>query len=348
MASEKKALFSRSNIALYLLSLVLYVLISELIYSLMGFLFFPENLWHNFYQTAISLGIIYWLNQLLERNLDERLPWSENPVKRFKWQTLWLSFGTPFLIIATGLSFQFAWVILFNSDVFIQWRLVLINYFILAFVLEINVAFSFGKYFIEQWQESKVQSATFEKEKAQFNLELLRNQINPHFLFNNLNTLSALIYESQDKAAGFVRMLSKVYRNILEYRNKETVSLEEELQFFDSYMQLLGIRFQDMIKVNLVVDKSLHQKRMIPLTLQLLIENAIKHNVVSKQMPLEINIRSEADQLVVSNPIRKKESLDYSSGLGLKIISNRYEYLTDRPFVVKNNGTHFTLYIPLL
>lgn len=214
--------------------------------------------------------------------------------------------------------------------------------------MQLNVAFDLGSYFLQQWQDSKIQQATFDKEKAQFNLELLRNQVNPHFLFNNLNTLSALIYENQDKAAGFLRMLSKVYRNILEYKNKETVSLSEELEFFDTYWNLLQIRFKDMIQVIIRVDPNLYQKKMIPLTLQLLIENAIKHNVVSTQYPLTITIESKEDMLFVSNPIQKKESLDYSSGLGLRIISSRYAYLSEKQFEVIDDGAHFTLKIPLL
>jgi LytS/YehU family sensor histidine kinase len=225
---------------------------------------------------------------------------------------------------------------------------VLIQFILFAIVIELNVVADLARYLLKQWHQSKLQQETFDKEKAQFNLELLRNQINPHFLFNNLNTLSSLIYEDQDKASDFLRMLSKVYRNILEYKNKETVTLSEELAFFENYYQLLSIRFNEMILVEKNIDESMMQKQMIPLTLQLVMENAIKHNVVSKNHPLKITIETKRNYLFVSNVIQKKESLEFSSGLGLKILSSRYAFLSDSPFEVIKTDSTFTLKIPLL
>jgi len=348
MIRHENSVAIKKSVALYLLSLVIYVLVSELIYNLMGFLFFTENLFSNFHQASLHLALIFFLNHAIKKSLDVLNPWFENPIKRFKKQSLLTAWLSPLLIMflftyIAYLSTQFR-----ENDTYIQYRVLLLNYFIYGLVMQLNVAIDLGSYFISQWQASRLQQATFEKEKAQFNLELLRNQINPHFLFNNLNTLSALIYESQDKAAGFVRMLSKVYRNILEYKNKETVSLADELSFFDTYWQLLNIRFKDMMFVHIRVEPNLHAKKMIPLTLQLLIENAIKHNVVSAQQPLQIQIYTENEMLVVSNPIQKKESLDYSSGLGLKIISNRYAFISDKQFEVLDDAKNFTIKIPLL
>lgn len=332
----------------YLVSLILFVLISELIYNLMGLLFFNENLWLNIQSAALTLGIIFFINLQIRKQLEVNLPWFENPMRRFLQQSLLMSLGTPLLVQTALLCTAYFCFVVLKMDLLIQYRLLILNYFIYAFVIQLNVAVDLGNYFFTQWQASRLQQITFEKEKAQFNLELLRNQINPHFLFNNLNTLSALIYEDADKASGFVRMLSKVYRNILEYKNKETVSLEEELSFFDTYMQLLGIRFKDMILLEMQVEPTMLPKKMIPLTLQLLIENAIKHNVLSRSEPLKISISTHKQQLIVSNPIHKKESLDYSSGLGLKIIGNRYAYLSERQLEVENNGQSFTIKIPLL
>ena len=338
----------KTNALLYIISLILYVLVSELIYSLMGFLFFTQNLLNNLLHASASLGLMFIFSMYAKKQLDVLNPWFDNPIKRFKKQSLLIAWLIPLIVSGLFVYVSFIKVHFLQSDMYIQYRLMLINYFIFTFIMQLNVAFDLGSYFLQQWQDSKIQQATFDKEKAQFNLELLRNQVNPHFLFNNLNTLSALIYENQDKAAGFLRMLSKVYRNILEYKNKETVSLSEELEFFDTYWNLLQIRFKDMIQVIIRVDPNLYQKKMIPLTLQLLIENAIKHNVVSTQYPLTITIESKEDMLFVSNPIQKKESLDYSSGLGLRIISSRYAYLSEKQFEVIDDGAHFTLKIPLL
>ncbi len=348
MSEEGNSVALKKPVAFYVLSLVIYVLVSELIYNLMGFLFFTENLVANFRQAALTLGFIFILNHFFEKSLEVLTPWFENPIKRFRKQSFLLAWVSPLLVLSFFTYVAYLRMNYLTEETYIQYRVLIINYFIYAFVMQLNVAFDLGNYFIGQWQASRVQQATFEKEKAQFNLELLRNQINPHFLFNNLNTLSSLIYENQDKAAGFVRMLSKVYRNILEYKNKETVSVSDELSFFDTYWQLLQIRFKDMMFVEVRVEPNLHAKKMIPLTLQLLIENAIKHNVVSTQQPLQIQIYTEKEMLVVSNPIQKKESLDYSSGLGLKIISNRYAFISDKQFEVINDGINFTIKIPLL
>ncbi len=348
MTRQENSVDLKKSVALYLLSLVIYVLVSELIYNLMGFLFFTENLFRNFHQAALHLALIFLLNHAFKKSLEVLTPWFENPLKRFKKQSLLTAWVSPLLVISLLAYLAYLNTLYADTETYVQYRVLLLNYFIYGFVMQLNVAFDLGSYFIGQWQASRLQQATFEKEKAQFNLELLRNQINPHFLFNNLNTLSALIYENQDKAAGFVRMLSKVYRNILEYKNKETVSLADELSFFDTYWQLLNIRFKDMMFVDIRVEPNLQSKKMIPLTLQLLIENAIKHNVVSTHQPLQIQIYTEGDVLVVSNPIQKKESLDYSSGLGLKIISNRYAFMSDKQFEVLDDEKTFTIKIPLL
>jgi LytS/YehU family sensor histidine kinase len=294
------------------------------------------------------LGIAVYVNAQINKQLQEKLPWQNNPIKRFITQSFLESFGTNLFVVSLFIAFRYVQLTHLNIEIYVQYRTVLIQFILFAIVIELNVVADLARYLLKQWHQSKLQQETFDKEKAQFNLELLRNQINPHFLFNNLNTLSALIYEDQDKASDFLRMLSKVYRNILEYKNKETVTLSEELAFFENYYQLLSIRFNEMILVEKNIDESMMQKQMIPLTLQLVMENAIKHNVVSKNHPLKITIETKRNYLFVSNVIQKKESLEFSSGLGLKILSSRYAFLSDSPFEVIKTDSTFTLKIPLL
>jgi LytS/YehU family sensor histidine kinase len=294
------------------------------------------------------LGIAVYVNAQINKQLQEKLPWQNNPIKRFISQSFLESFGTNLFVVSLFIAFRYVQLTHLNIEIYVQYRTVLIQFILFAIVIELNVVADLARYLLKQWHQSKLQQETFDKEKAQFNLELLRNQINPHFLFNNLNTLSALIYEDQDKASDFLRMLSKVYRNILEYKNKETVTLSEELAFFENYYQLLSIRFNEMILVEKNIDESMMQKQMIPLTLQLVMENAIKHNVVSKNHPLKITIETKRNYLFVSNVIQKKESLEFSSGLGLKILSSRYAFLSDSPFEVIKTDSTFTLKIPLL
>jgi sensor histidine kinase YesM len=339
---------AKPGILLYFISLFFYVLLSELVFNLLGFTFFINEFFKNLYQASVYLGIAVYVNAQINKQLQEKLPWQNNPIKRFITQSFLESFGTNLFVVSLFIAFRYVQLTHLNIEIYVQYRTVLIQFILFAIVIELNVVADLARYLLKQWHQSKLQQETFDKEKAQFNLELLRNQINPHFLFNNLNTLSALIYEDQDKASDFLRMLSKVYRNILEYKNKETVTLSEELAFFENYYQLLSIRFNEMILVEKNIDESMMQKQMIPLTLQLVMENAIKHNVVSKNHPLKITIETKSNYLFVSNVIQKKESLEFSSGLGLKILSSRYAFLSDSPFEVIKTDSTFTLKIPLL
>ena len=339
---------AKPGILLYFISLFFYVLLSELVFNLLGFTFFINEFFKNLYQASVYLGIAVYINAQINKQLQEKLPWQNNPIKRFITQSFLESFGTNLFVVSLFIAFRYVQLTHLNIEIYVQYRTVLIQFILFAIVIELNVVADLARYLLKQWHQSKLQQETFDKEKAQFNLELLRNQINPHFLFNNLNTLSSLIYEDQDKASDFLRMLSKVYRNILEYKNKETVTLSEELAFFENYYQLLSIRFNEMILVEKNIDESMMQKQMIPLTLQLVMENAIKHNVVSKNHPLKITIETKRNYLFVSNVIQKKESLEFSSGLGLKILSSRYAYLSDSPFEVIKTDSTFTLKIPLL
>jgi sensor histidine kinase YesM len=339
---------AKPGILLYFISLFFYVLLSELVFNLLGFTFFINEFFKNLYQASVYLGIAVYINAQINKQLQEKLPWQNNPIKRFISQSFLESFGTNLFVASLFIAFRYVQLTHLNIEIYVQYRTVLIQFILFAIVIELNVVADLARYLLKQWHQSKLQQETFDKEKAQFNLELLRNQINPHFLFNNLNTLSALIYEDQDKASDFLRMLSKVYRNILEYKNKETVTLSEELAFFENYYQLLSIRFNEMILVEKNIDESMMQKQMIPLTLQLVMENAIKHNVVSKNHPLKITIETKRNYLFVSNVIQKKESLEFSSGLGLKILSSRYAFLSDSPFEVIKTDSTFTLKIPLL
>lgn len=194
-----------------------------------------------------------------------------------------------------------------------------------------------------QLQEQKIIAGTA---SAQF--ESLKSQIDPHFLFNSLNVLSSLIEENPDMAQKFTTSLSKVYRYVLDQRNKELVTVEEELAFAKTYMNLLRMRFEDSLTFELPSEIEDPEGKVVPLSLQLLLENAIKHNVVSEQRPLHIRIYFEGNRLVVSNNLQKKEVLGERRGVGLQNIVNRYAILTDRHVTVSEDESHFTIKLPIL
>ena len=176
----------------------------------------------------------------------------------------------------------------------------------------------------------------------------LKSQLDPHFLFNSLNVLTSLIAENPAKAENFTTKLSKIYRYILEQKNKDIIPLEEELQFAKIYMELLEMRFEDAIQFALPEKISNPELKIVPLSLQLLLENAVKHNVVSSKSPLQLKIYEEAGYLVVRNNYNPKESLGKSTKVGLKNIFDRYRLITNKEvFVIKEKG-NFIVKIPLL
>ena len=196
----------------------------------------------------------------------------------------------------------------------------------------------------QQLEEQKVITGNV---SAQF--ESLKNQLDPHFLFNSLNVLGALIEEDQDKAVEFNNSLSKTYRYILDQKNKELVPIEEELAFAKTYIELLQMRFEDSLIFELPTDIKQEGAKVVPLSLQLLLENVIKHNKASAQRPVHITISESADgYLVIKNTLNKKQVLDNRKGIGLENIASRYALLTSKPVSIEQSEEYFTVKIPIL
>lgn len=202
-------------------------------------------------------------------------------------------------------------------------------------------------YFYKALQETKVKEQKIIATTANAQFESLKNQIDPHFLFNSLNVLSSLIEENPENAQKFTTSLSKIYRYVLEQKDKELVAVSEELAFAKIYMQLLAMRFENSISYELPGNINENAK-VVPLSLQLLLENCIKHNVVSSSKPLHIKISMQDNQLVVENNWQKKEVLSNGKGVGLHNIVNRYALLTERQVTIIQNEKLFKVYLPIL
>lgn len=203
-------------------------------------------------------------------------------------------------------------------------------------------------YFYKAFQENKVKEQKVIAGTASAQFESLKNQIDPHFLFNSLNVLSSLIEENPESAQKFTTSLSKIYRYVLEQKDKELVSVQEELNFAKTYMNLLKMRFENSITFELPENFSNNEAKVVPLSLQLLLENCIKHNVVSESKPLHIKIYVEDNQLIIENNLQKKEILSDRKGVGLQNIVNRYAILTERKVWVVENETSFKVGLPIL
>jgi len=203
-------------------------------------------------------------------------------------------------------------------------------------------------YFFKKSQEKKVTESQIVAKTESAKYESLKSQLDPHFLFNSLNVLTSLIGENPAKAENFTTKLSKIYRYVLEQKNKDIIPLEEELQFAKIYMELLEMRFEDAIQFTIPDKISSPELKIVPLSLQLLLENAVKHNVVSSKNPLQLKIYEEDGYLVVRNNYNPKESLGKSTKVGLKNISERYRLITKKEVSITKEEGSFIVKIPLL
>lgn len=197
--------------------------------------------------------------------------------------------------------------------------------------------------------ELKLKAERMEKEKSLAQLEVLRNQVNPHFLFNSMSILTTLVHENAQLSEKFINELSKFYRYSLEEGKNETVSLETELSFIRSYLFLLNIRFGEKLRCCIEINETVHLKlKVAPFTLQLLLENAVNHNQMSDARPLQVKVTIADNHIVVENSIHQKSQRMNSTGTGLKNIVDRYSLLSDKPVLVESDEFKFVVKIPLL
>jgi len=290
--------------------------------------------------SVVALELIHQLNNYLEK----RITWEKNPYQRFfvQWSIS--------VLIGILIVFGIRWLtkVIFSSFYYVRVLDEAIVLIMMTMVITAMILIVLGLFLLNKWRFSLAELERFKKENAESQFESLRSQINPHFLFNSLNTLSSLIYENQEKAESFIRELSDVYRYILENRGKELLTLREELAVAQSYIYLAQLRFDKNLIVRLAISSDYDTKNIAPLTLQLLVENAVKHNVISKRKPLFVDIFVEGKYLIVKNNLQKKVSKEYSSQIGLKNIQSRYAFLTKDKMEVLESQTEFIVKIPLI
>ncbi len=202
-------------------------------------------------------------------------------------------------------------------------------------------------YFYGQWEKENSEKLKLEKEHIRTRYELLQNQLNPHFLFNCFNTLSVLITESRQAATDFLQHLSQVYRYVLEIKEQELVSLQTEVQSLLSFDRLMRFRFGDTFRLHLDVPTNDQDLYLAPLTLQMLLENALKHNHFSEEAPLDIRVSLEKNRLLFSNDLRRKSTVS-GTGTGLRNLQQRYAYLSSQRLNLEDNGQFFHVSVPLV
>lgn len=223
------------------------------------------------------------------------------------------------------------------------------RYYLTSLVIAIVISSIFyGIYYYKNRQDTKVKQQKIIARSATARFDALKNQLDPHFLFNSLNVLTSLIDEDPYQAQRFTTSLSKVYRYVLEQKNKELVPVEEEYAFARTYVRLLKMRFEDSIIFEIPEKSSTPEARIVPLSLQLLLENAVKHNVVTASRPLRIRVEETGGQIRVTNNLQEKEVVKKSSGVGLENIRQRYALLSERQVAIRKTPEAFSVTLPLL
>lgn len=223
-----------------------------------------------------------------------------------------------------------------------------INYFLVALITTFFLALF---YFLDRKKnklERKIVIESTKAETATAQFETLKNQLDPHFLFNSLNVLTGLIEENPDNAIDFTTSLSKIYRYVLEQKDKEVVSIQEEINFAKTYVNLLKLRFENSIDFEIEQTTFSETEFIVPLSLQILLENTIKHNIVSDQKPLKIKIYKKDNYLIIENSFQPKETIKDSTGIGLKNIINRYQLISNREVNIEKNEQIFRVELPIL
>lgn len=218
--------------------------------------------------------------------------------------------------------------------------------------LTVNVVFETlfeAIYIIDKYKETALEAELLEHMHLRQEFDNLQQKVNPHFLFNCFNTLSSLISENKQQANKFLNELSKVYRYLLQSNEDGMSTVENEMKFIQSYFQLISTRYGEGVNLTMRIDKKYNSYFLPSLSLQLLVENAVKHNIVSKQMPLSIEIfTTEGKQLVVNNNLQQKTLKEKSTRIGLQNIESKYNLVNQEGFQVINGEKYFMVVLPLL
>jgi len=337
--------FVKEVLKSFLVGIAIFLVVLIIIY-LNGWELTVQELWKEFWQSMIFSMTIYLCNAasfiLLRRKYKKAL-----------FTKKYIAYGILGNIVASiigiFLSRLILRVVVYNTPL----NLFLVGerpeYYLSSFLISMLVALLFyAAYYYKFYKEKQVKEQKIIAGSASARFDALKNQLDPHFLFNSLNVLTSLIEEDPSQAQKFTTSLSKVYRYVLEQKNKDLVTVDEELNFARTYVRLLKMRFEDSIIFEIPDKCSNPDAKIVPLSLQLLLENAVKHNVVTSSKPLHIRVFEKDGKLVVSNNLQEKQVVKKSSGVGLQNIKQRYGILTDHQVDIKKTVSDFSVSLPML
>ncbi|MFN9518396.1 MAG: sensor histidine kinase [Bacteroidota bacterium] len=309
------------------------------------FEWFDLGWWQMYSYTFLQIACIWNGNVLMVDKINQHMPWHGN-IRSKLFLSLFIALLWPVIIYY---SFSlYIYPLIFGEPCNLS-SSENVSYLATTVIITllVNAVFSAIEFF-QFWRQSVKEAEELKLESLSAEFETLKNQINPHFLFNSLNTLTSLIEEQPSQATEFVQKLSNVYRYVLTQKDKQLVSLREELEFIQSYVYLNQIRFGDNLKVIIDIPDEYLSRSVVTLSLQMLIENCIKHNTISVQKPLVIKVMIQDKKLVVSNNLQHKNVMHDSNGIGLNNIVHRYSFVSNEDVVITDDGTTFSVSLPLI
>ncbi|MCB9047158.1 MAG: histidine kinase [Chitinophagales bacterium] len=323
-----------------------------LIASALRYYLVPEWGWLHivaFLSQCLVFTGFWFLIKFINRKLNNVFPFERGPFTRISLQVLiTIVVVLPFIVAAVYFSREH--IPDFVSDEFLATMMMMV----LVVIFMFNFAF-YAFHFFQHWQATvneksglEIQAAELEREKYELQYHQLKNQVNPHYLFNMLTSLDGLVHTDPDLASDFIRHMAKVYRYVLQHKESEVVNLEDELEFIGHYIELLQIRYGQGLSIESKISEHARGKGIVMITLQMLLDNAIKHNIVQVSSPLNIKMWDEGDNLLIRNNKQLRKQIETSNGTGLQQLRQLYAFLTNKNIVVEDTPDYYTIRIPLI
>lgn len=301
--------------------------------------------WDRYFLYSSVIGMSLWLgNEYFSNYVDQKYSWLEYPIRKLVLRLVFSLIYSTFIMV---LLYMFIWFFVFQKpDLtnFFHYNRISFLIFYAATLIVMLIYHSIA--FFQSWQQAALNEERLKRESMSLQLQALRSQVDPHFLFNSLNTLTSLIETDSQKAITFVRQLSDMFRYMLHRDNHELVDIGSELKFTEAYVFLQKMRFGDNLKVEFLISGM--DFYVLPVSLQMLLENAIKHNEISKDFPLKVTVEDDSDYFVVTNPIQPKLPETPSKGIGIENLKVRYKFFSDKEIIIRNAGGQYIVKVPKL
>ncbi|MGE0078817.1 MAG: sensor histidine kinase [Bacteroidales bacterium] len=326
------------------------IILCYLLSLLVTYIFVGNRLFTNFdisYKGSIlgfCLAYLLWKgNQIVGWLIDKKFPWSVDPKKTLVISLICsISYSSVAVFFINLVVYQFIFKINFIGNVP---NYIPAMFFELLISELITISFYLA-YFFKWWRIATINEEKLKQEAIQLRYDALKSQVNPHFLFNSLSVLTSLVDTDATKAKQFIQQFSDIYRYVLDQRDKELVSLDDEIKFVKSYINLHQIRHDESLTVTIDINDL--SGYIIPLSLQTLLENCFKHNIISEEKPLTVKLWREGEFIIVQNNLQKRRIIQDSNGIGLETISKRYEYFSHQPLEITQDENYFTVKVPIV